>query len=254
MTMSTLIRRSGAVLTSAGVAAALTLLSPGAAHAAVQAQFAAEGQASAQYNGPTPGGTCALTSAVGSNSVESSIAAFQHGAKARSVDLDATFASSDNPSDTVRVQGHVRSTLDIEKRNVDLKSFDLGAGGTVKIIHSMAGSACTASGSVFGAMIIQFTEHKKGVLSLTRDTRKPGSLAALGLVNLTTGKVVTADIFEGPKSHSESSVVLKPGKYAVELAEAGIMAGASGGILKSAPRTTQTALTIHLQGAFTPNK
>jgi hypothetical protein len=255
MTMSTLVRRSGAVLTSAGVAAALTLLSPGAAHAAVQAQFVAVGQASASYNGPTSGGTCNLTSPVGSNNVESTTAAFQHGTKSRSVNLDATWASSDNSSDTVRVQGHVRSTLDVERRNSrDLKSFDLGVGGTVKINHSMAGSACSAQGAVFGATIIAFTEHKKGVLTLTRDTRKPGSILVFQVVDLTSGKAVTVDLFQGPKSHSVSRAVLKPGQYAIEPAQAGITAGGNGSIFKSAPRTTQTALTIHLQGTFTPNK
>ncbi len=61
MKTNTFLRRSGAVLTSAGVAAALTLLTPIAADAAVHAQFAAQGSADATYTGPTVGGTCDLS-------------------------------------------------------------------------------------------------------------------------------------------------------------------------------------------------
>jgi hypothetical protein len=253
MTMSTVFRRSGAVLTSAGVAAALIMLSPGAANAAVQAQFAVAGQASAQYTGPTVGGSCALTSPAGSNNVQSSIATFQHGIKSRSINLDATFASSDNVADTARVQGHLRSTLEVERRNSrDLKSFDLGATGSVKVSHSMAGSACSAQGAVLGEMAIVFTEHKKGVFTLTRDTRKPGSIVLFELVNATTGKAVTLDLFAGTTSHAVSHAVLKPGTYAIQPAEIGLTAGGNGIGFKSAPRTTKTALTLHLQGTFTP--
>ena len=249
MKTNTFLRRSGAVLTSAGVAAALTLMTPLAANAAVQAQFAAQGSADASYNGPTVGGTCELSD--GDSDTQSSIAMFTHGTKHRSVNLDATFASSDNAADTVRVRGHVNADFTVRKKNRDLRSFELAVGGSIKVTHALGGSACDGSGFVDGAFILQFTEHHKGFFYLTRDTQKTGSVAELVLINLKNGKLVTLDIYAGGKSHSVSRALLKPGKYAVQIAQAGITTGTAGIILKSGqPVSAKVARTIHLQGEF----
>jgi|tagenome__1003787_1003787.scaffolds.fasta_scaffold20648497_1 hypothetical protein len=251
MTRSILTRRSGAVLTSVAVAAALTILAPSAAQAGVHAQFAAAGQASANYTGPTVGGQCNLAS--GDSSVESSIATFSHGTKSRSASVDATFASTDNAADTVRVQGHVNTSLNVKRRGKDLASFNLGVGGTVKVSHALTNSNCAGSGAVLGEMAFQFTEHHKGWFYLTRDTKKPGSISEFVLINLNSGKLVTLDLFEGTKSHSVSRALLKPGNYGIELAEAGIMGGGSGGIaLKSQARVSKIARSITLLGEFKP--
>ena len=249
MNINMLARRSGAVLTSAGVAAALTLMTPVAADAAVQAQFAAQGSADATYDGPTIGGTCDLTD--GDDSTESSVADLTHGTKHRSVNLDATFASSDNPADTVRVRGHASADFTVKKKNRDLTSFGLAVGGTVKVTHAMGGSACDGSGFVAGAFILQFTEHHKGYLYLTRSTKKAGSIAEIVLVNLDNDKLETLDIYQGGRSHQTSRALLKPGRYAVQIAQAGISTDTSGIILKSGrPVSAKIARTIHLQGEF----
>ena len=100
-------------------------------------------------------------------------------------------------------------------------------------------------------MALAFTEHHKGYFSLTRTTKKPGSLSAFVLVNLKNGKVVTLDVFEGSKSHQTSRALLKPGKYGVELSEIGISAGGGGILLKSPEAlSAKVARTIHLQGEF----
>ena len=251
MTKSTFIRRSGAVLTSAGVTAALTLGMPLAANAAVHAQFAAAGQADADYTGPTIGGTCDLTSAPGTDNVQSSTSTFTHGTRHHAVNLDATFASSDNAADTVRVRGHVSSDLTVRRKHKDLTSFDFAAGGSVKITHALSGSNCAGSGSVFGEMAMAFTEHHKGYFYLTRSTKKPGSLSAFVLINLKNGKVVTLDVFEGSRSHQTSRALLKPGHYGVQLSEIGISAGGGGILLKSPEAlSAKVARTIHLQGEF----
>jgi hypothetical protein len=251
MKMNTFMRRSGALLTTAGVAAALTMLTPVAADAAVHAQFAARGSANVDYTGPTVGGSCDLTSAPGSDDIETSIASFTHGTRHKAVNMDATFASSDNAADTVRVRGHVSADFTVKRKHKDLTSFDLGVGGSVKITHSVSGSHCSGSGVVLGEMAIQFTEHHKGYFYLTRDTKKPGSVSAFAMINAQTGKLVTLDVFEGSKSHQTSRALLKPGKYVVEIAEAGIQAGPGGIILKSAQGlSAKVARTIHLQGEF----
>jgi hypothetical protein len=249
MKKNTFLRRSGVVLTTAGVTAALTLGLPLAANAAVQAQFAAQGSASADYNGPTIGGTCLLSD--GDDGAESSIAEFTHGTKHRSANLDATFASSDNAADTVRVRGHVAADFTVRKKHRDLMAFELAVGGSVKVTHALGGSACDGSGFVAGAFILEFTEHHKGYLYVTRDTRKEGSIAEFVLINLKNGKLVTLDIYTGGKSHEVSRALLKPGKYAVEIAEAGLTTGTSGIILKSgAPVSAKIARSIHLSGEF----
>lgn len=249
MAMSTRMRRSGAAVTGAAVAAALTLLTPLPANAAVAAQFAAQSTASADYTGDTIGGSCALTS--GDDSAQSSIATFSRGVKHRSVDLDATFSSSDNPADTVRVRGHSAADLTIRKKNRDLKSFALDVGASVKVTHSLGGSNCQGQGFAGGVFIMEFTEHHKGYLYLTRDTKKHGSLSEFVLVNEKTDKLVTLDFFAGDKSHATSRTLLKPGRYSVEFAVVGISTGTEGLILRSgAPVSAKIARTVHLSGEF----
>jgi hypothetical protein len=253
MTMTIPLRRSGAVLTAVGVAAALTFLTPTTAHAAVQGQYAAIGSAYASYDGPTVGGTCDLSA--GDNSVQSSIATFGDGTKRRSVDLDATFTASDNAADTVRVRGHVDSKLTLERKHRDLRSFELEAGGKVSISHSISGSSCAAQGTVAGVTQTIFNEHKKGWLYITRDTHKANSAVTMIVINAKTGKLVTLDFFQGTKSHSTSRALLKPGKYALYQTQAGVSVGGFGLLsAKAAPRAATAKLTISVSGEFKPIK
>src|SRR5262249_55257786 len=142
----TRVRRAMALVGGAGVAVAFTLV-PGTAHASVQAEYVAEASADARYTGPTPSGVCALTSAPGSDEVESTPTMFSHGTKQKAVNLDATFASPDNSADTVRIKGHLESTLSVKRAaHKDLADLDLKAGGTVKVSNKMSGSACQGSG------------------------------------------------------------------------------------------------------------
>ncbi len=244
-------RRVLAVTASTGLAVALAWLPAGGANAKVVGTYEAVGQANANYTGPTIGGTCDLI--LGDDNPASPTASFSHGTKRRSINLDATFASSDNAADTVRVRGHAASALTLKKRHRDLASFNLGVGGAVKVTHSTSGSTCDGQGSVLAEVTIQFTEHKKGFFTLTRDTKKRGSVEEFILINLKNNKLVTLDFFEGTHSHATSRALLKPGKYAVE-AVAGITGGEGGGILKSQPRSTRTALTLSLHGVFKPKQ
>lgn len=171
------------------------------------------------------------------------------------MNLDATYTSTDNPSDTVRVKGHVDSTLTLKKHNRDLQSFALGVGGNVSVHHAVSGSLCSAQGTVAGVTQVAFTEHKKGWFTLTRDTKKPNSVVQVILVNLQTQKVVSFSVFEGSQSHETSRALLKPGQYELAQTEAGITAGDNGIFLKSgAPRTAKAQLSIHLSGEFKPVK
>jgi hypothetical protein len=254
MTTSRLVRRSVAAFAAATAAAALAFVPAGSAQADVAGLYRAIGNADASYTGPTLGGACNLA-VPGSDSVQSAQKHFSHGTRSASVNLDATFVSSDDPADTTRVKGHVDSTLTLRKHNKDLQSFALGVGGTVSVHHAVSGSLCSASGTVAGVTQVTFTEHKVGRFTLTRDTKKPNSVSEVALVNVKTRKIVSFDIFIGSQSHETSRALLKPGTYELIQTEAGITAGQSGILSKSgAPRTAKAALTIHLSGEFKPVK
>jgi hypothetical protein len=250
MTTRRTVRRSLAVLASTGLGAALAFIPSGSALAAVQGQYVASAQAEATFIG-NGGGTCTLSS--GDDSVETNPVAFTHGTKHRSVDLDATFTNSLDPSDQVRVKGHGDSTLTLKKRHKDLSAFDLTFGGSVKISHTIIGSQCRGSGDVLASTEVIFTEHKKGVLTLTRSTKKPGSVLTFVLFNVDTDRAVVIDAFEGSHSHNTAHVTLKPGKYGIAETEVGIEAGSSV-VLKNAARTSKVAQTLHLHATFTPKK
>lgn len=251
MAMSTFLRRSGALVTGVGVTAALTLLSPPNAQAAVHGQYGAMGGAYAQYVGPTVGGLCNLTSAPGSDNVTSSIADFTHGTRKRSIKLNAQYTASDNPSDTTRVKGHIDSKMTIEKRHRDLKSFELTADGKLSISHSIAGSSCSASGRVVAATQVVFSEHHKGWFYLTHDTRKPNSVVTSVLVNAKNGKIVTLAFFEGTRSHATSRALIKPGKYVLLETQVGLAIGQNGIILaKGASTAKKVHHNLSVSGEF----
>jgi hypothetical protein len=244
--------RSVALLAIAGAAAALTLVPSAGAQAAVQAQYAATGDANANYIGPTSGGTCDRTS--GDDGPIGQIRTFGHGTRTSSVDLSATFTSSDNSTDKVKVKGHVDTSLTIKRKHSDLSSFALSAGGSLKITHTVAGSACQGSGQVVANLPeLAFTEHKKGTIYLTRDTKKPNSFTEFILLNANTGSAVALDVFQGTRSHVTYRATLKPGTYVVQQTLAGLAIGSTG-ILKSASLTKRAAQTVHLQGQFKPVK
>ena len=246
------VHRSVALLASAGATAALTLSPLAGADAAVHAEYAATGSAQASYVGPTSGGSCDLTSGV-SNPV-GQIRSFSNGTRHSSVDLSATFTSSDNSSDTTKVKGHADTSLTLERKGGDLASFAVSAGGSLTVKHAVAGSACQGSGEVVANLPqLVFTEHKKGWLYLTRSTKKPNSFTEFILVNEATMSAVSLDVFQGAASHVTSRALLKPGTYLIEQTLAGIAIG-SAGLLKSATLTKTVAQTVHLQGQFKPVK
>lgn len=250
MSTSRYVRRSVAVVASVGVTAALTLV-PSSAQAKVAGLYAAAGFASATFVG-SGGGSCDLTSAPGSNNVQSPVRHFNHGTKNASADLKATFTNSLDTSDKVTVKGHVDSSLTLKRKHHDLSAFELTVGGSVKINHTVTGSQCRATGDVVGEMAVTFTEHKKGFLTVTRDTKKPSSVVELVLENAKTGQEVAFEVYVGGPSHFVSRALLKPGTYRIDEAEAGIVGGAL--LTKSAARSTKVAQTVHLSGVFTPKK
>jgi hypothetical protein len=246
------VHRSLALLASAGATTALSLVPSAGAHAAVHAQYAAVGQADASYRGPTSGGTCDLTS--GNDDIVGHISTFSHGTRRSSVNLGATFTSSDNSSDQVKVKGHADTSLTIKRKHNDLSAFALTAGGSLTVKHTVAGSACEGSGSVLAVLPeLAFTEHKKGWLYLTRDTKQANSFTELILVNTKTDEAVSLDVYQGTKSHVTSRALLKRGSYVIEESEGGLAIGSTG-ILKTAALTKTAAQTVHIQGKFKPTK
>jgi hypothetical protein len=245
------VHRSVALLASAGATAALAL-APAGAHANTQAEYAAVGEAQAHYEGPTSGGTCLLTS--GSDDRIGQIHTFSHGTKRSSVSLSGTFTSSDNSSDQAKVKGHIDTSLTVKRKHNDLSAFAITAGGTLSVSHTRAGSACQATGSMLAEVPeLQFTEHKKGTLTITRDTKKPNSFTELILVNETSGNAVVLDVFQGTKSHVVSTATLKPATYDIEESEIGLAIGNTG-IFKSSALSSRATQTVHLSGQFKPAK
>jgi hypothetical protein len=249
---STLFRRSVAVLATAGATVSLALLPAGGAHAVVKGMYAAGANADAQFVG-SGGGSCDVV-VPGSDDPISPIHQFSHGTRHASVDLDATFVNSLDSTDSVRVKGHADTSLTLHRTHGDLTSFALGVGGNLSVQHSVAGSECQASGSVLGEMQVFFSEHKKGYLYVTRDTKKADSVSEFILVNAETDKLVTLDVYAGDQSHDTSRALLKPGKYEIIETEAGLSIGGSGILLRSAPREAKAKATVHLSGEFKPSK
>lgn len=256
---TTSLRRALAAAVTAGATAAFTVLPAGGAHAAVRGDFGALAQSSATYTGTTSGGTCDLVH--GDAGPTSPEVMFNRGTKHRSVDLDATYASSDDPTgDRVRLQGHLDSALTIHRNRRDLTSFDLSAGGTISARHSMSHSSCQGSATMLAGMSLQFTEHRTGWFYLTHTTVKPNSVIVATVYNVKNDAQVAFIEFAGGRSHLTSRAKLKPGSYAVGLAFIGFGIGAQGPIGPAraaladpaAASRTRAALTTSLTGVFKP--
>jgi hypothetical protein len=251
MNTSLIFRRSVAVVACAGASSALALLPSAGAHASVRAEFVAEGQADASYIGPTVGGMCTLTS--GDDSPSSTGVTFRHGTKHQAVNLGATFTSSDNSADQVKVKGHVQSSLTVKRKNGDLSSLDLAADAAVTVTNTVSGSACRGSGSAFGALpLVNFTESKKGRLTLTYTTSQPDALIDFIVFSYKTEEPEVEVVNVGDRTKGTAQVTLKPGKYAVAETDIGAFAGTLIG--KNASLSHKTARTVEVTAAFTPRK
>jgi hypothetical protein len=251
MSTSRFVRRSVAVLASAGATVSLALIPAGGAHAAVHGTYAAFGDAEARFTG-SGGGTCTLST--GLDEVESPVHKFTHGTKHASVDLDATFTNSLDSSDSVRVKGHADTSLTLHRQHGDLTGFVYGAGGTISVQHTVSGSQCQGSGFVGAEMLLGFSEHKKGYLYVTRDTKKPADFTEYVLINTDTEKLVSLDFFQGGQSHQTNRALLKPGHYAIEEGELGLSVGGSGISGRSGTLDAKAKATVTLVGQFKPSK
>jgi hypothetical protein len=249
MTTPLLIRRSVAVLASAGAAAALALIPASGAHAGVAANFEAIGQAGASFTG-SGSGDCNLSS--GDSSVTSNPVAFGRGSKSRSVNLSATFTNTLDSGDRVKVKGNIKSTLTLKRQGGGLKSLDLTANGAIRITHTTIGSHCTPTAVLLGEIpTATFTESKKGTLKVTY-VGKPNSLVEFLVVNVKTGQSVLETVDVGTHTHGSASVSLKPGKYAIGESAAGMFSGAIFG--KSASLSQKTSADVAVHAVFTPKK
>jgi hypothetical protein len=249
MNSSLIFRRSVAVLAGAGATTALALIPSTAANASVKAEFGARGDAHASYVGPTVGGMCTLTS--GDQEPLSSGVTFHRGTKRQSVNLGATFTSSDNSADQVRVKGHVKSALTIKRKHGDLSSLDFTADAAVTITNTVSGSACRGSGDALGTIpLLSFTEAKKGKLNLSFTTSKPHALIEFIVFSYKTDEPITQIVNVGDRTQGTSQMTLKPGKYAIAETEIGAFSGSIAG--KSASLSHKTSRTVEVTARFTP--
>jgi hypothetical protein len=248
---TSMLRRPVALLASAGVTTAIALLPSASAHAISEPTLEAAGNANAQYVGPTSGGSCDETS--GDDDVTSPGVSFHHGTKHQSVNLGATFTSSDNSADQVKVKGHVTTALTIKRKGGGLSSLDFTAQAAVTISHTESGSACRGSGDMFGAIpLMNFSESKKGHLNIAYASSKPSALIEFLVFSYKTDEPVTEIVNVGDHTHGTAQVLLKPGKYAVAESEIGAFGGQLLG--KSASLRHKTAKTVEVKATFTPQK
>jgi hypothetical protein len=251
MQTSLILRRSVAVLASAGATTALALIPSTAAHAGVKAQFVAVGQANASYVGPTVGGTCPATS--GSSTSSSSGVTFRHGTRRQAANLSATFTSSDNSADQVKIKGHVKSALTIKRKSGGLKSLDFTADASVTVTNTVSGSACKGTGVTYGNIpLMSFTEKKKGQLSVTYKASKANALIEFIVFSYKTEQPVLELVNVGSNTHGTAQITLKPGKYAIGETEIGAYSGLV--FAKNASLSHKTARTVELTASFTPDK
>lgn len=250
----------GAVAT--GAALGLAVLPLGGANAAVKGQYGAFGSSSASYTGATSGGTCDL--ARGSSSASTTPVQFNDGTKRRSLDLDATYASSDDPTgDRTRIKGHIDSKLTLNKKGRDLASFTLAAGGRLGLTHSSAHTSCQVSGSMAAGTQVLFTEHKTGWFYYSHKTTTPNVIVLAILVNYKTGKPVALDEYTGGASQLTARAKLRPGTYALYQAYLGMSVGEgflpfitksqAPGVTLDAARS-KVVLDNYIKGVFKPIK
>jgi len=191
MPKSVLQRRILAGTAATGLAAALAWLPAGPASAAVAATYGVVGQASTSSS-------CTLTSSAGSDSPTSGISHFSSGTKKHSVNLDASFAATGDPTDTVNMVGHYSSSMTIVKKGGNLASMTMKGSGNVSIDASKGNATvCEPEALVAGETSpFNFTEGSSGWLYVTRHTVSKNGLAATVVQNA-AGDAVLLDIVQG---------------------------------------------------------
>jgi hypothetical protein len=242
MRKSITVRRVVAGSASAGLAAALAWLPAGPASAAVSAQFGVVGSASAA-------GTCTLTSSPGSDNPTSGVSTFSSGTKSHSVSLDASFANSGDPTDTVNMIGHYSASMSIVKQSGDLKSMTMKGSGSLSIDASKgSATACDPEALIAGeSQPFTFTESNAGWLYVKRNTVAKSGLAAT-VVEDGNGNAVVVDLVQGNASNAVARGFTKAGTFQ-SIALVGLAAGNVPPIVgRTAPKSS-VSLTFYKAGS-----
>jgi hypothetical protein len=234
-------RRTIAVTASAGLAAALAWLPAGPASAAVVAQFVAQGSA-------TTSPSCTLTA--GADQPSSAGTTFSSGTRSQSVDLDATFTNTGDPTDTVSMAGHYTAGMTIANRGGDLsKLVATGKGGLGITAAQGSASACLPQAFIDLFGFFEFTESQSGWIYVDRTTVPEQGVALTSVADEATSKAIALDVWQGAGSSALSRGFLTPGTFGGEIA-VGLTAGNVPPIIpfKSAPQST-IAVTFHRSGS-----
>lgn len=243
-------RRIAAVCASAGLAAGLTWLPAGPASATVQNDVWAAADGNANFTG-AGAFDCNLTAGV--DSPQSTHATFSSGTATESVDLDQTFTSTADPSDTTRIVGHYKGSLSVSKRHGDLAGFAMGGSGTATLTRALGNaSQCHTTGFLSVQAQTQFTETKPGWLYVSRDTGASAETVFI-VANPTTMQTVLFELYVGNESKATARGFLSPGTYLVPEWAVVMTVGDGGGMFKSAPggRTVErTSLASKMTGTF----
>jgi hypothetical protein len=240
MNTRTSARRALAIGASGALACALAWLPAGPASAAVAAQSEAEGQADTSAD-------CTLTS--GDDFVESGVSSFSSGTKKHSVNLDAGFTATGDPTDTVNMNGHFSTTAKVAKKNGDLTKASVTGKGNVSIDAAKGGtSVCEPTALVAGVAALEFTEHKAGWFYIKRHTVPKAGLGVAVVVNGNTGNNVVLDLFQGNASDGVARGFAKSGTYQSQII-VGLTAGNFPPILFKAAQQSSMALEFHKAGS-----
>jgi hypothetical protein len=248
---TSLLRRSAVALAATASTAALTLLPSAGAYALPPTGFVVGGNADASWVG-SGGGDCTLTSSMGSDDPQTTPVSFTHGSKTRQLDMAATFTSSLDAGDRVKVKGHIKSTLTLHRfSNHDFRSLDLTASGDVTLKNTVSGSHCRGAGSMFAGIPSQSVKvSKKGVLHVSYRTNQPSSVVAFILVNATNGHPVIETLSASGHLKGSAKASLKPGHYFIFETEVGVLKNESF-FGKASSLRQSTSADLHLHASFT---
>lgn len=233
-------RRALALSATGVLAAGLAWLPAGPASATVAALFGAGGHAQT-------GSSCTLTS--GDANPTDNTPLFSAGTKSRSVNLDATFTNTADPTDVVHASGHYSGSTTVEKKRGNLSSVVLSGRGSVSIDSAQGSStACDPSAYVAVATQLQFDETSPGWLYVQRSTvDKPGLAETIFAKNTLTGAPVIFELYQGGRSNASTRGFLEPGTYAGGIA-VGLTAGNQIVLEKTQPRSS-ASVVFHRAGS-----
>jgi hypothetical protein len=165
------------------------------------------------------------------------------------VTLDASFAASGDPTDTVNMTGHYSASMSIVKKGGNLSNMTMKGAGSVAI-DAAKGSATTCAPEALVAgetSPFTFTETSPGWFYVIRHTVAKSGLAAV-IVEDANSNAVVLDVVQGNASDGVLRGFAKPGSFS-SVALVGLAAGNVPPIIGKATPQSSVALKFLKAGS-----